>query len=137
LSTYIKRGFSSLLLSLLFLTTHSFASEHVEIRHELIANSPSAPDNAITLRLHITNHGFSDINQVRISPNGNEFSVDESDSRVFIGRLPSQGEAIIEWTALTPVTPEYFTSEMPVFFELTGKKQYNEPVNLSLYSRGE
>jgi len=135
ISNHAVVSFSMLALSMT--SYQAFANGQVQIHHALLDQITSDSNNTVTLTLRINNLSNNDLKNVKLLPSGNEFCVEEKSKHINVGHLPAQSESIIQWTATTPVATEYFSSGMPVFFQLSAKQASDERYDLPLYSQGD
>ena len=109
------------------------ASSDIEIKHAVIAYEPIGNMNQISLSLVIDNIGDIDFHNVKISPSGNDYALDE-DTIITIGNLPVMGQSVIQLTAKTPRSASYFQSGFPVFFHITAKNDNGQQIEIPVYS---
>ena len=137
MTTFNQAVFSFLLITLFTFSMPVFSNENIRVHHQLISHSAANDGTSVTLSLRIHNYSNIDYRNVKLMPTGDLFLVSEKNKSVNIGHLPSQGEAVIQWTANTPLEIDYFKSHMPVFFHLIAKNDENISVRVPLFSQGE
>ena len=116
--------------------TMAFADGQLQLHHQVVDSQQNGAYQTVSFRLTIDNLSSQDLHRVRLLPSGSEFSSLTQDNLINIGNLPAMGQAVIEWTANTPVAVEYFQSGMPVFF-IKAKQEHGELIELPVYSHGE
>ena len=128
---YNKR-ITSLLLGVasLSLTMSAIAADNIEIKHAITASQT----NSVSFSFIIDNPTAESLVDATLIPMSNELELDETNSLITIGNLPSMGQAVVEWTFTTSVDASYFQSGMPLFFIIEAKNINGDYIEMPVYS---
>ncbi len=111
-----------------------YSNNDIQITHSVLSHEQLDKLNAVNLHLIIDNNSPISYHNLKISPSGNEYALDNKNNSMTVGNLPAMGQAVIQLTTSTPRALVYFQSGLPIFFHITAKTENGHFIEIPVYS---
>jgi len=132
-----KKAKYILCLIMYLISSNVYSNNDIQITHSVLSHEQLDKLNAVNLHLIIDNNSLVSYHNLKISPSGNEYALDNKNNSITVGSLPAMGQAVIQLRASTPRAIVYFQSGLPVFFHITAKKENGQFIEIPVYSNME